>query len=73
MISKEVHTITIEIVNAQKKSTAETNHLSQRLAELNVQHSEDVDPPYDECYCGEDASASPGTSDMIACDNIVSH
>ncbi|USP80455.1 hypothetical protein yc1106_07729 [Curvularia clavata] len=73
VISREVHTKAIEIVNAQKKSTAESNHLSQQLAELNVQHGEDVDPPYDECYCGEDASVNPGTSGMIACNNIVSH
>ncbi|KAL6154382.1 hypothetical protein ACJQWK_01389 [Exserohilum turcicum] len=32
----------------------------------------DVDPPYDECYCGVDASLGPGASDMIACSDIVS-
>ncbi|KAI0573831.1 hypothetical protein TUN199_08472 [Pyrenophora tritici-repentis] len=31
---------------------------------------EDTDPPYDECYCGEDASATPGASGIIACINV---
>ncbi|CAA9963951.1 hypothetical protein PTMSG1_07310 [Pyrenophora teres f. maculata] len=31
---------------------------------------EDTDPPYDECYCGEDASATPGASGIIACVNV---
>jgi hypothetical protein len=33
---------------------------------------EDVDPPYDLCYCGADASTAPGISPVIACTNIVS-
>jgi hypothetical protein len=33
----------------------------------------DGDSPYDLCYCGEDASATPGSSGIIACSSIVSH
>jgi hypothetical protein len=32
----------------------------------------DEDLPYDLCYCGEDASATPGSSGIIACCSIVS-
>jgi hypothetical protein len=72
VISKDVHDTAIEIVNAQKTSTAEGNELSHRLAQLEVQHEEDIDPPYDKCYCGEDASVGPVTSNIVACVNVVS-
>ncbi|RAQ98922.1 polycomb protein vefs-box [Stemphylium lycopersici] len=136
LISKEVHAGAIQLVHDQKMSPLESNELSQRLAELDVQHQadrglaghktrrgpmskrdgkgkgkavvtetghltpitadsdgdvdmrevslnvpadlqgapqdENLDPPYDECYCGEDASATPGPSGFVACSNIVS-
>jgi hypothetical protein len=138
IISKEVHVNAREIVVHRKPTTTAVNKLSQRLAELNVQHeeaalgpaghkankgppprfdrkgkgkaavtetghltpitadsdgdvdvrdtslhelpdmpnlqdTEDGDPPYDLCYCGEDASATPGSSGIIACSSIVRH
>jgi len=136
LISKQVHAGAIQLVHDQKTTPLEGNELSQRLAELDIQHQadrelashrtrkrpmskrdrkskgkavvtetghltpitadsdgdvdmreaslnvpadlqgasqdENLDPPYDECYCGEDASATSRPSGFIACSNIVS-
>jgi hypothetical protein len=137
VITKEVHDGALDIVTARKSNTTDSNELSQRLAELDVQHEgaalgpaghrankgpqskkdrkgkgkamvtdtghltpitadsdgdvdmknsslqEPPDPPntlstetgdsaFDLCNCGEDASATPGSSGIIACSSIVS-
>jgi hypothetical protein len=33
---------------------------------------EPPDPPFDQCYCGQDATASPGASGIVACNSVVS-
>ncbi|KAG9195717.1 hypothetical protein G6011_00838 [Alternaria panax] len=44
--------------------------ISMSLEPLETPQDEDADPPYDLCYCGEDASATRGESDFIACNNV---
>jgi hypothetical protein len=38
---------------------------------LDKSQDEGGDLPYDLCYCGQDASAAPGASDIIACNDTV--
>jgi hypothetical protein len=33
---------------------------------------ESSDPPFDQCYCGQDAIASPGVSGIVSCCSVVS-
>ncbi|CAN9128409.1 unnamed protein product [Alternaria alternata] len=42
------------------------------LESAKTPQDEDAEPPYDLCYCDKDASAKPGKTGLIACNNIVS-
>jgi hypothetical protein len=44
---------------------------AEALDTLDTPQDEDVDPPYDLCYCGKDASLQAGKSPLIACKNVV--
>ena len=51
----------------------EASHRLPLHPQSSTQHEDAyTDPPYDECYCGQDVSATPGASGIIACANIVS-
>ncbi|KAL1795498.1 hypothetical protein ACET3X_005722 [Alternaria dauci] len=43
--------------------------ISMPLEPAEVPQDEDADPPYDLCYCSQDASAIPGKSGLVACNN----
>jgi hypothetical protein len=65
IISIKVRDKALEIVLEQETIAQERTELSRRVSQL------DVEPPYDLCYCGKDASMDTGKRTIVTCKDVV--